>query len=175
MNTLASCLDTRLYKSGRKIGVASHRRRDSQWRRQCSSSSSSSSGPLPPALSFTIPRVPQNASRSSYLPAHVVAPLRSFRSAIENRRWCRTVRVPRVPRGLSRRSGFRIDLRPAKFNLYCPAYCSSGWSSRAAVLDRHPPIHADPACRFHPSMQIDSGDGKYGINYRWLNFRFSTF
>jgi len=117
------------------------------------------------------------------LPARVVS-LSARRSAIENRR--SSVRVPRVPRRLSRRSGFRINLRPAKFNLYCPALYSSGSSSRSAVAggSRSRQIHADilpsdplggSRLPLPPLVQIDSGDGKYGINYRWLNFRFSTF
>jgi len=45
-NEYTSCLDTRLYKSGRKIGVTSHRRHDSQ----CGDD-----GVLPPPTLFAIP------------------------------------------------------------------------------------------------------------------------
>lgn len=61
-NEYTSCLDTRLYKSGREIGVTSHRRRDSRvWRRQ-------SPPPLLP-LFFLIPNSAPQTSRISLLGA----------------------------------------------------------------------------------------------------------
>lgn len=47
-NEYTSCLDTRLYKSGREIGVTSHRRRDSQ----CGDDKVF---PSPPSSSFPTP------------------------------------------------------------------------------------------------------------------------
>ena len=47
-NEYTSCLDTRLYKSGREIGVTSHRRRDSHvWRQQSPHVPLSSTFPTP--------------------------------------------------------------------------------------------------------------------------------
>lgn len=80
-NEYTSCLDTRLYKSGREIGVTSHRRRDSRvWRRQST----------PPPF-FLIPNSAPQASRTSLLGApHVTFSLTNSVSffSTENRTCC---------------------------------------------------------------------------------------
>lgn len=56
-NEYTSCLDTRLYKSGREIGVTSHRRRDSQ----CGDDK------VPPSPLLLIPNSAPQTSRTSLL------------------------------------------------------------------------------------------------------------
>lgn len=61
-NEYTSCLDTRLYKSGREIGVTSHRRRDSQ----CGDDKvSPPSPPLPHPLLVPFHLIPNSAPQTS--------------------------------------------------------------------------------------------------------------